>query len=356
MSTFFIGSYTQMLTPEIIGFGEGISTVQLDDNTGELKVAHTMKAVNPSCLTISNDNNYLYCNTEVGVVENPKVRAYKIKDDFSLEFLNEQPISGGYPCHIENLDNNIFVACYETGNMLQFPLDSNGKLLECANNHQHTGSSINKERQEGPHTHQVAIHPNKREIYVCDLGTDTIKAYCFKKTEFIAEPNYDIDVSKGGGPRHMVFTENGNLAYVLNELTGAVSILKNIDNKFEQVHTYDSLPSNYKGIPSASAIRIHPNGLFLYAANRTFDAITIFSIEGEKLKVIDYHFTKGKELREFNISPDGNWLIACHQDSNDTIAYQIKPDGKLIEKYRTKEIKTPVCITFLNQFIKSRII
>ncbi len=348
-STFFIGSYTQMLTPEIIGVGDGISTVQLDDNTGELRILHTVKTNNPSYLTISDDNKYLYCNTEVSAGGNPKVQAYKIKEDFSLEFLNEQLIPGGYPCHIEELDNNILVACYETGNVLQFPLDTNGKLLEYAKNHQHTGSSIHKGRQEGPHAHQVAIHPNNKEVYVCDLGTDTIKAYHFQKTEFIAESNRDITVSKGGGPRHMVFNRKGDLAYVLNELTGEVSILKDIDNKFKQVDTYNSLTLTYKGIPSSSAIRIHPNNTFLYAANRTLDAITIFNIEEENLEVLDYHFTNGTELREFNITPDGKWLIACHQDSHDTVVYQIKPDGKLIEKHKTKKIKTPVCITFLNK-------
>ncbi len=347
MSIFFIGSYTQMLSPEIIGVGDGISTIKLNDITGELKVLHTLKTVNPSYLTISDDNKYLYCNTEVSAGEIPKVQAYQIKDDYSLKFLNEQIISGGYPCHIEELDHNIFVSCYETGNILQFPLDSNGNLLECTVNHQHTGSSIHKERQEGPHAHQVAIHPNRKEFYVCDLGTDTIKAYHFKKTTSIAEPNCDIEVTKGSGPRHMVFNKNGNLAYVLSELTGTVSVLNNMGDKFKQLRAYDSLPNNYAGISSASAIRIHPNGLFLYAANRALDAITIFGIEGERLTVIAYHFTKGKELREFNITPDGKWLIACHQDSFDTAVYHINEDGKLIEKYRTKSIKTPVCVSFL---------
>ncbi|WP_117879617.1 lactonase family protein [Aureibaculum luteum] len=346
ISTFFIGSYTQMLTPEINGFGDGISTIQLNNITGELSVLHTMKTINPSYLVISEDGKFLYCNTEVGLDKMPKVQAYQINDDFSLEFLNEQLISGGYPCHIEKLDNNIFVACYETGNILQFPLDSIGKLLKCTNNYQHTGVSINKERQESTHAHQVAIHPNKKEVYVCDLGIDSIKAYHFNGTKLIAEPNYDTKVSMGGGPRHMVFNKNGTLAYVLNELSGEVSVLKFIENEFQQISTYSSIPPNFKGIPSASAIRIHPNQTFLYTANRTLDAITVFKINNEKLEVVEYKYTEGNELREFNISPNGKWLIACHQNSHDTVVYKVQNDGKLIEKNRTKAIKTPVCVVF----------
>lgn len=345
-STFFIGSYTKMLSPEITGFGDGISTIQLNDISGELKVVHTKKTINPSYLVLSSDSKFLYCNMEVSADENPKVQAYKIKKDYSLEFLNEQPISGGYPCHIAKFENNILVACYQTGTIIQYPIDAYNELLPCAKNYQHLGSSINKERQKEPHAHQIAVQPNKNQVYVCDLGLDIIKAYQFQNVDFLPSKEQDISVIKGGGPRHMVFNKNGNLAYVLNELSGDVLILKFIENKFEQINRYSSLPPSYKGVPSSSAIRIHPNQMFLYAANRTFDAITIFGIEEERLRVLDFHFTKGTELREFNITPDGKWLIACHQNSHDTVVYKIQNDGKLIEKYRTKKIKTPVCVVF----------
>ena len=344
--SFFVGSYTQMLIPEIVGKGSGISTVELNDETGELRILHTLKTVNPSYLVISEDRKFLYCNTEVDAALNPKVQAYKIKEDFSLEFFNEQPIPGGYPCHIAKFKNNILVACYQTGNIVQYPLDDFNNLNPYAKNHQHLGSSINQERQEGPHAHQVIVHPNRNQVFACDLGIDTIKAYQFENAELLATKEQDISVTEGGGPRHMVFNKNGNLAYVLNELSGKVSVLKCIDNEFEQVSIYSSIPPSFKGVPSGSAIRIHPNETFLYTANRTLDAITVFKINNEKLGVVAYEYTKGRELREFNITPDGKWLIACHQDSHDTVVYQIKTDGKLIEKFRTKEIRTPVCVVF----------
>jgi 6-phosphogluconolactonase len=347
-SIFFIGSYTQRLSSEIIGLGEGIYTVQIDNNTGELQVLHAVKSINPSYLVTSHDNKFLYCSTEVSVHEKPKVKAYKIQNDFSLEFLNEQPVNGGFPCHIETLNNTVLIACYETGNVLQFPIDESGGLMPSINNQQHLGHSINKERQEGPHAHQVVVHPNKEDVYVCDLGIDTIKAYTFRGANFLANNDKDVLVTKGGGPRHLVFNKKGDLAYVMNELTGCVSVLKATNQIFKQVETYPSLPTAYTSLPSGSAIRLHPNETFLYAANRTLDAITIFKIQGDNLELIDYQFTNGNELREFNITPDGKWLIACHQNSHDTVVYQIKADGTLKETYRTKNIKTPVCVTFLN--------
>lgn len=348
MLTFFIGSYTEYIVPGFGGIGHGIYTVQLNTDTGRLVTLHKEKIRNPSYLAISADTKFLYCVTELDESENPKVRAYKINPDFSLEFLNEQPISGGYPCHLVIHKNSVLIACYATGNVIQFPLDASGKLLEARKEYRHKGSSINKERQEAPHPHQVAIHPNKRDIYVCDLGIDMIKAYHLKGTELALNETKDCRISKGGGPRHMVFNTEGSLAYALNELTGAISILQNKDSSPEEIKTYSTLPKDYEGVPSASAIRLHPNEKYLYAANRQLDALTIFGVVDEELHLIDYQYTKGKEIREFNIAPDGKWLIACHQNSHDTVVYKILEDGKLVETYRTKEILSPVCVVFPN--------
>lgn len=345
---FFIGSYTEYPIPNFGGIGHGIYTVQLNTETGELTTLHTEMARNPSYLALSVDNRFLYCINELDESENPKVGAYKINTDSSLELLNEQPITGGYPCHIKTYGNNVLVACYATGNVIQYPLDASGKLMEAKKQYQHKGSSINKARQEAPHAHQVAVHPNKEDIYVCDLGIDSLKAYGFQGEELAPNTTKDCGVTKGGGPRHMVFNADGSLAYVLNELSGTVSVLKSENGYFEELGTYSALPSDYHGEPSGSAIRLHPNGKFLYTANRKLEALTIFRILGEELQLLDYQYTKGEEVREFNITPNGKWLIACHQNSHDTVVYRIEKDGKLHERYRSKKILSPVCIAFLN--------
>lgn len=346
MLTFFIGSYTEYIVPGFGGIGHGIYTVQLNPDTGKLVVLHTERTRNPSYLAISDDTKFLYCVTELDMSEDPKVRAYMVNPDFSLVFLNEQSISGGYPCHLVIHENQILVACYATGNVIQFPLDVSGKLMEAKQVYTHQGSSVNKERQEAPHAHQVVIHPNKKDIYVCDLGIDRIKAYRLEGTELTPNENKDGKVSKGGGPRHLVFNAEGDLAYILNELTGNISVLQNRDGLFEEIKIYSTLPKDYRGVPSASAIRLHPTGKYLYAANRQLDAITIFGIVDDELLLIDYHYTQGEEIREFNITPDGKWLIACHQNSHDTVVFAIQDDGKLQEMYRTQGILSPVCVTF----------
>lgn len=346
MLTCFIGSYTEYPVPGFGGIGHGIYTVQLNEKSGELTTLHTEKVRNPSYLAISDDHQFLYCPTELDEGENPKVKAYKIEVDFSLEFLNEQPISGGFPCHIASLNNSVFVACYASGNIIQLPIDASGRLIETKTDYHHKGSSVNKTRQEAPHPHQVVVHPNKKDIYVCDLGIDAIKAYRVEGAELVPNEKNDCVVSQGSGPRHLAFNADGSLGYVINELTGTISVLKTEGGRFKVLKTYSAIPSDYKEEPSGSAIRIHPNGTFLYAAVRKADALAIFGIAEDRLVLIEHQYTQGEELREFNITPDGEWMIACHQNSHDVVVYRIRNDGRLDDVYRTKSILSPVCISF----------
>jgi 6-phosphogluconolactonase len=344
--SFFIGSYTEYPVPGFGGIGKGIYSVDLNTETGELSVQHTKISRNPSYLAISDGNKFLYAVSELDESTNPQVRSFEIQEDGSLSFLNERPIPGGYPCHIISEGNNVMVACYATGNLLHYTTTDKGEFEPKWTEFQHEGSSINQERQEGPHAHQVVLHPNGKDVYVCDMGIDVIKVYLLKNNTLLPNPKKDGNIKAGSGPRHVVFNKKGDWAYVINELTGTVTVMEHTSDNFKAVNEYNTLPASYKDTPSSSAIRLHPNEKYLYAANRTLEAITIFRVDGPSLEILDYQYTKGEVLREFNISPDGNWLIACHQNSHDTVVYRIEDDGTLEEKYRTTEILSPVCISF----------
>lgn len=347
-TTFYMGSYTEYPIPNFGGIGEGIYTVQMNTLTGELHVLNSTMERNPSYLAIDTLSRYVYSVTELDENDGPMVKTFKVKSNFQLELVDEQSIKGGFPCHIVAYKDHLLITCYATGNLVHLLTDGDSGVRKVVNNFFHQGSSINRERQEGPHAHHTVIHPNGKAIYVCDLGIDTIKAYKFKDGMVQPDKENDCVVSLGGGPRHMVFNKEGTNAYVINELTADVSVLKYLDGKLEQVDSYPSLPRHFKDAPSASAIRIHPNGKYIFVANRGLEAITVFKIFGSDLKRVHLQYTEGEELREFNLTPDGQWLIACHQNSHDTIVYRIVETGELIECYRTRDIKSPSCIVFPN--------
>ena len=220
--TFFIGSYTEYPIPDFGGIGHGIYSVEMNTDTGELSVRHTIKTRNPSYLAISDDNRFLYAVSELDESNYPMVKSFAINTNSSLSFLNEQLIPGGYPCHIISHEKNVIVACYLSGNIIQYSTRVNGELNSDMTEFKHRGSSVNIERQEGPHAHQIVVHPNGKDVFVCDLGIDMIKAYQLEENVLIPNPAKDCKLSEGSGPRHLVFNAKGNLAYLINELTGTI--------------------------------------------------------------------------------------------------------------------------------------
>jgi 6-phosphogluconolactonase len=281
---------------------------------------------------------------------NPKVYAYKIEKDGALTLLNSQKIDGDYACHLAIIKDRLVLANYVSGNLLSFPIKNDGSLAPCSQEIKHKGTGPNKDRQEASHLHM--IYPfGKKQMYGVDLTLDTAKSYqlnrIFKK--WMAKPSLDIKIEKGSGSRHMVMDNTEEFAYILGELSGEISVADLQGSKPEIIQKLSFIPENHKGTIGGSAIRIHPNGRFLYASNRGSETITIFRIDNtfKQLSLVGHQSTLGKTPRDFNIDRKGNWLIAANQDSNTLVVFQINPKNGLLQEKSKLEVQTPVNICWL---------
>ena len=64
---------------------------------------------------------------------------------------------------------------------------------------------------------------------------------------------------------------------------------------------------------------MHPNGKFIYAANRGDDSIAIFAIDdsnGRMTAVTTFKYG-GRGPREMNFEPSGKYFYVCNTQSND---------------------------------------
>ncbi|WP_299556294.1 lactonase family protein [Seonamhaeicola sp.] len=343
----YTGSYTNEVLPGLEGFGEGISAFNFDEETGELKRLQVEEDINTAYLAISKDGQYLYSFQEVMPEKHPHVLAYKIHDDKSLTLINKQPILGGLPCHINFVDDKtLVVACYWTGNVHVYPINEDGSIDPHSQILQHEGSSVNKDRQEAAHTHMVYKHDD--QVFVPDLGIDKIVVYDIDNSRLTEA--YRIDTPLGGGPRHLDIHPNGNYGFLMNELTGDVSILKLNNGRFEVIKNMNSLPESYKGIPSSSAIKLSKDGKYLYCSNRGSETITIFKFneDAEVLELIGYQDVFGKTPRDFAISPCGNWLLVANQDSFTIEVFKIDHVTGLLNKVSSNaESKSISCLRWL---------
>ena len=172
--TLFVGAYTNL-------GAEGIYTCRMDVDSGRLdQVAVVGDIENPSFLAVDPAGQHLYavCET-LGIGDDGWVSAYSINSDGSLTFLNRESTGGPGPCHlqVDSTDSYVIVANYVGGSVCMFPVEPNGALRPRCDFVQHEGSSIDVERQEGPHAHSVTIDSTNSRAYVCDLGIDRILVY-----------------------------------------------------------------------------------------------------------------------------------------------------------------------------------
>ena len=352
----FVGCYTMKISEELDGKGEGIYCFDFNTTNGQLKLVDVIPAQNPSYLTLSKDGKFLYAVEEVLMDESPKIRAYKINQEGklpTLTLINEQELPGSFACHLtlSNSQTHLVIASYMSGNVLVYPIDANGGILPFTQNIQHEGSGPNKLRQEAPHAHM--IYPTGTNgIFVVDLGLDLAKAYDLdsKTGQMIETPESDISIRKGAGARHMLIHPDLDIAFVFSELSAEVFSFRITGKKYELIEVLPSLPDDHTITPSGAAIRMHPNGKFLYVSNRSNNSITIFRFDrySEKLSIAGVEPCGGQTPREINIDPTGQWLLGANQDSDSIVVFSINQSNGLLKKNDiNKEIKTPCCIQFL---------
>lgn len=104
------------------------------------------------------------------------------------------------------------------------------------------------------------------------------------------------------------------------------------------------------GVPTdvrnqSSAIRLSPDGRWLYVSNRGANTISRFRVDANAL-VLCENTPCGNNPRDFAISPDGKWLVLGNMDDNNMAVYSVDSDNgslMLVSKY---DFDSPVAICF----------
>lgn len=358
----YVGTYTEDIlfgTGEVLeGKGEGIYVFRMDPNSGELELHHTIEGVeNPSFLTLGPSNEFLYAVNELKEFrgeETGTVSAYSadpVNKEFN--FLNKRPTRGTDPCYV-TVDKNgkyVLVANYGTGSVSVFPAGEDGYLGEIFEFIQHEGSSVNQERQEGPHAHSVFLDEENHYAYVPDLGLDELKVYEFKsdKGEFETCEDKDFKVRSGAGPRHLAFHPTENYVYLINELDSIVTAFLRDEESGEltRIQNVSTLPSDFDGNSSTAEIKVSPSGKYVYGSNRGHDSIVIYEVDQNtgELSYVDHESTRGQAPRHFTIDPTGSFLLVANQDSDNIVVFEIdEKTGELQYTGKDFDVPTPVCV------------
>ncbi|MEZ4679579.1 MAG: beta-propeller fold lactonase family protein [Caldilineaceae bacterium] len=163
----YVGTYTRSL-PHVAAKSEGIYLIQMDPATGLLEhVSKTIGVDNPSYVTLHPNGQYLYAVNEVGDyggASSGAVSAFAIDGETGdLTFLNQEPTDGAAPCHlvVDAMGRYVLCANYSGGSVSMHPLNGDGSLGKMSDFVQHVGSSVNPQRQQGPHAHSLTIDESR---------------------------------------------------------------------------------------------------------------------------------------------------------------------------------------------------
>lgn len=205
----------------------GIYSARFDTETGHLSQPQlAVEMQNPSFLAVHPKGKFLYAAGETDGFEGKhegSVSAYAIDPKSGvLKYLDRRGSGGSYPCHL-SLDwkgKCLLVANYGSGSLAAFSVDRFGKFSASRSIVQHQGSSVDPQRQTGPHAHFITADPDNRLALACDLGLDKVLVYRLKPADPFLTPHrpYGVPLEPGVGPRHLVFHPSGQWVYVLNEM------------------------------------------------------------------------------------------------------------------------------------------
>lgn len=343
--TGYIGTYTK-------GDSEGIYSFTLDtDKRTIVDVKVAAKLENPTYLTISSNNRYLYSVVKEG--DTGGLAAFSINDNGELTAINSQFSEGASPCHVsvDSKNNYVFSTNYHKGTVESALLNQeDGSVQPAVSIFKHEGSGPDP-RQEKAHTHYAGVTPDEKYLAVVELGTDALITYKVNDNGTLEKVSL-LPIKAGSGPRHLAFHPNGKYAYIMTEFSSEVIALNYHpeNGHFTEIQYISTLPEDFTENNQGSAIHISADGRFVYAGNRGHNSIALFQINQEsgELSFVEHTSTEGDWPRDFEIDPSEKFIVASNQESSNIVLYSRDEDtGKLTLVQSDITVPHPVCVKFL---------
>ena len=355
------------------GNGRGIHLFRVDRETGVMTAAgvHEM-GTSPSALAFNAERTRLYSANETertGDNEAGSISAFEIdQSDGHLTLLNTVSSGGKGPAHLSVHPSGRFVmaANYFGGSVVVLPIRADGSLGPATDFEQDEGEVGPTRATHAPpgsfaisghdqaHAHMIEADPSGRFVLHADLGLDRIFIWKFdaQAGSLNANDPSAVALPPGDGPRHFAFHPNGNWLYSLQE---EASNLVLFDWDSDRGHlkprqTISTLPPGFAGSSFGSEIMISVDGRFVYAGNRLYDSIAIFSVgESGILSYLGDEWTRGNYPRSFNVDPGGKFLYCCNQRADNIATFRVdKETGGLSFTGQFTPVGNPSMIVFVD--------
>lgn len=342
----FAGRYTEP-------GGKGLSVFDLNPKSGTFNIVTEAEAgPNPSYFCISKSNRLIYAADEVMVFNGTKGGGLTTlrydKEKSTLLKVNELVVPDGGPCFISLSPDEkyLFLANYSSSSLTVVKLDDKGIPENVSDK-----ISFQKNGKKTSHPHMISFGPGGKKVYLTDLGFDRIVIYDFDKSSghLTEAKNGIVPFAEGAGPRHFVFSSDGNKLYVICELNSTISVF-DVDNEggLTPIQSISTLAEGFKDKNACADIHIGKNGKFLYGSNRGENTIAVFSIGSDgKLAPNGRVSCGGSWPRNFVIDPTGKFMLVANQKSGNIVLFNIdQKTGMPVAASKEYKLDGAVCLKF----------
>ena len=240
-----------------------------------------------------------------------------------LTHLSSTPLQDSMAYIVTDRTGRYLLSASYPGNKLTInPIDEKGQVVE-------KPTQIIPDR---PKSHCILVDATNKYCYATSLGSDTIMEWKFDPETGTLSPNGpgEVRTKEGAGPRHMALHPNRRFLYLITETTGTIGAyaIDPASGTLKELQFVDALPADFKQQPAAADLHVTPDGRFLYGSERKTSTLAGYRIDPEKgtLSPIG-HFPTEKTPRGFNIDPRGRFLLSVGLDSNAMTVYRINPQS-----------------------------
>jgi 6-phosphogluconolactonase len=341
-----IGTYTQKLH-HVDGHAPGILEARFDGlRITDVRLAANV--ANPSWVTVSADGFRVYAVSETS--PDGAILAFARSAD-GLAQLRAVSSGGAGPAHLALHPTQPFLltGTYEDGTISVFRLGADGSPQQRTAFVRHYGRGPVRGRQDNPHVHHLSVDPVSGEVVVVDLGLGEVRWYALSQDGTLALRREATVVVGAGGPRHLVFHSDRRHALLVNELDNTLQVLRRDGERFTQVGTASTRPSDSSGMSSAGAIALSNDGRTVLVTNRGDDTVACFSFapESSHLEFVDATPAKGRTPRDLIFNPEGDRVLVACQDSDEVAVFAFDARTRVLRFLDSSQAPTPVCLTFV---------
>lgn len=332
------------------GYCPVVTACALDVATGALTVVATSEGGdNPSYMAISPDGTRAYA-----VNETPAGRVSAFEFDAAtgaLKRINDVPSEGDDPCH---------VAVHPSGRFVLVANYSSGTLTALAVRPEDGGLAPLWSVSPGKNAHEARFSACGGRLYVPCLGSDAVLQYAFDAATGAIAPLAGAPASAplatGAGPRHMAFSPDGAIAYVLNELDSTLTSFAvcAATGALEAPQTLSTLPPGAAAAGNSTAhVVVSPDGRLVIASNRGHNSLAVFTTagasDGARLAPAAWE-TGGGDVcvpRDFALSPCGQLLVVANKATDSVTTFRVDASTGALAKLATTVLPAGRAPTFV---------